>query len=176
MIKRLGYFKWICSRLSAYAIAFLAASVQANGFSYQSEHEKLADHTIISAGTLTIATDLQNLEDQGTWGQIVPAGKLYRLGGYCFHFGFLPVYSPALIVVDRYSQSKVAVFETSGSELIVKVHSIQLLDCRAISKDRTQQMLDRSKNIVEDMERQQQRNAQMLKELQDAARQRKGQN
>ena len=175
MIKRLGNFKCMCLRLSACAVALLAPSMQASGFSYQSEHNQLLGHTIIDVGDVAEATDLKELEAPGAWGQSSQTSKLYRLGGSCFYFGFFLGQSPALIVVDKFSQTKLAIFDIGRLDISVKLYPIQLLDCRALTMERAQRTADRVKNMIDDMERQRQRNAQLLKELQEAARQRKGQ-
>lgn len=157
------------------ALALVATCAEAGGFSFQSEHDKLADHVIVYAGLLTEERNLQGADLQGSSWKSLQTDKLYKVGGYCFYSNFISGYSPAMIVVDQYNQTKVAVFNISISDIEVKLYSVQLLSCNDISKANTQRMLDKSKGILEDMERQRQRNLQMMKELQESERKRKSQ-
>lgn len=157
------------------ALALAATSVEAGGFSSQSEHDKLAELVIVYSGLLTEERDLKGADPQRSSSNSHQTDKLYKVGGYCFYSNFIPVYSPAMIVVDKYKLAKVAIFETLHSELEVRLYPVILLSCNDISNDYRQRMLDNSKAIVEDMKRQSQRNLQQMKELQEAERKRKSQ-
>ena len=164
------YIAWLLC-----GVAYLTphSAISGSFSSYSSEHDKLSEHKIIYAG---------NLAEERRWGDsssrdsslINPQNtKLYALGGFCFYADSFVSYSAAMLVADKFGQPKLAIFDSSGSNIQVRLQHVRLLNCNDIRNADTQRTLDEVKAIKENIERQQQQTQQLMKELQERERRRK---
>ncbi|SCX37541.1 hypothetical protein [Nitrosospira sp. Nsp1] len=151
------------NRICAIALSLIATSTAAGGFSSRGDHEELVNNVIVYVGLLSEAADLQDSSYS------LQTEKLYRLGGYCFYSNYIFGYAPAMIVVDKHEQPRVAVFDKRYSDIDVRLYSVRFLDCNEIRKAKNQQTHDNIKakmnEVMDEIERQRQRSAQMLQEF-----------
>lgn len=155
----------------------LAANAIAGGFSYSGEHYKLVNHTILYAGGLVEEkTQMERGVREPSW-KASQTERLYSVGASCFYSNLnFSSHTAAMILVDKQGLVKtLAVFDTSGSEIVVRLHYVQLLNCNDIRNASEQKLLDETKAMIEEIERQAQRNQQLRRELEDQERKRKRQ-
>jgi hypothetical protein len=122
----------------AHSLALLPSLLHAAGFAYDSQHSKLAEHKILTAGTLTKKDRIQNPKSSSFEAQ----KKLFELNDNCFYADYFIDYAPALLLLDKYGQTKVAVFSIKSSDLSVSIEEVRVLNCADIDKSDVQKTLD----------------------------------
>jgi hypothetical protein len=146
----------------AYLLTSLPLLSHAAGFAYDGQHSKLAEHKILTAGTITIKNRVQNPKSSS----FEAKKKLFELNDNCFYADYFIDYAPALLLLDKYGQTKVAVFNIKSSDLSVSIEQVRVLNCADIDKSDVQKTLD----DIEYMLQQSKRREMEIKELQQQIR------
>jgi hypothetical protein len=150
----------------AYLFASLPSLLHAAGFAYESQHSKLAEHKILTAGTLTIKNRVQNPKSSSFEAQ----KKLFELNGNCFYADYFIDYAPALLLLDKYGQTKVAVFNIKSSDLSVSIEEVRVLNCADIDKSDVQKSLDDIEYMLQKAKRREMEIKELQRQIEESDR------